>query len=416
MIQKSRREFPYPWTHTRDLTDDMIYLFDNLNEQYLLIDGLDKLPTPDENNVIHLEDHITYYITGTLDLMGATLSGGSNTVILGASSENSILTSTGLSAGVPLFKTIYTTPIRHISFNNVDTAIEFDGTTNPNDMALDWTGVNFLNVPNIGLIKEASNFIYDKGAFLNSKGLKFDGTIGTIGLNNSLFQGDGTSGNILEILSGCTIQRRFRTIYSSILAFGSTVGVHVSTGATIPTEGYILDTINFAGGGTYLGGIDNTSNKTLFINCVGITNTSVNGQMYMRNNATATTITGTTNFVKVAGTTIASTDNEKYLHTTNRLTNDAVISRKYLVQCTLSFNSGNNNICEFGFYDSKLGDIREPSITVGTANASGRAENITLTCVINHSQGDYIEVWTRNTSSTTNITVSDMNVVITEFK
>jgi hypothetical protein len=416
MIQKSKREFPFPWDHTRNLTDDVSYLFDNLNNEFLLIDNTDKLPNPDINGVIHLEDHKTYYITGTIDLMGNTLSGGSNTVILGASSENSILTSTGLSAGIPLFKSIYTTPIRNISFNDVDTAIELDGTTNPNEMALDWTGVNFLNVPNIGVIKEASNFIYDKGAFLNSKGLKFDGTIGTVGFNNSLFQGDGLLGNILEILPTCTITRRFRTIYSSFISFGSTTGIHVATGSTIPTEGYILDTVNFGGGGTYLSGVDNLSNKSLFINCVGIINTSVNGQMYMRGNGTATVIGNTTNYYKVLGITLPSSENEKYLHSNNRLTNDAIISRKYLVQCTLSFNSGNNNICEFGFYDSKLGDIRQPSIQPSTANVSGRAENITLTCVVNHSQGDYIEVWCRNTSATTNITVSDMNVVITEFK
>jgi hypothetical protein len=381
----------------------------------IFIKNKSDFPTPNINNVIELEDDFTYFITDKIDLTGSTLLGGSNTTIIGGSSENCILTSTGLTAGVPLLKSIYTTPIRHISINDVDTAIEFDGTTNVNDMALDWTGVNFVNVPNIGLIKEATNFIYDKGAFLNSKGMKFDGEIGTIGLNNSLFSGDGSTGSLLEVLSGCTILRRFRTIYSSIIAFGSTIGVNVSTSATIPTEGYILDTIAFAGGGTYLSGVDNTSNKSLFINSVNIINTSVNGQMFMRNNATSTTISNTTDFVKVAGTTTASSDNEKYTHSNNRLTNDAVVNRKYLVQCTLSFEAGNNNVCEFGFFDSKLNDIRTPSITSATANVGNRAENLTLACVVNHSQGDYIEVWCRNTSATTNIVVTDMNVIITEF-
>jgi len=399
-----------------ELSDTVVNGSLNINNQYKFITKASDFPTPNMSGERQLLDDVTYFITGTVDLSGTTLIGGSNTTILGSSSENSILTSTGLSAGTPLIKSIYTTPIRHISINDVDTAIEFDGTTNPSEMALDWTGVNFLNVPNIGLIKESSNFIYDKGAFLNSKGLKFDGEIGTVGLNNSLFQGDGLSGNILEVLSSCTITRRFRTIYSSFVSFSSTTSVNVSTGATIPTEAYILDTINFAGGGTYIDGVTSLSNKSLFINCVGIGNTSVNGQMYMRGNAVATTITNTTDFFKVAGTTTASTENEKYTMTDNRLTNDATIQRKYLVQCTLSFGAGANNVCEFGFYDSKLGDIREPSINSTTANTGGRAENITLSCIINHSQGDYIEVWTRNTSSTANITVSEMNVIITEFK
>jgi len=382
---------------------------------FIFIKDKSDLPTPNIDNIIELLDDVTYFITDKIDLTGSTLKGGSNTTIIGGSSENCILTSTGLTAGVPLLKSIYTTPIRHISINDVDTAIEFDGTTNVNDMALDWTGVNFVNVPNIGLIKEATNFIYDKGAFLNSKSIKFDGEIGTIGFNNSFFS-NGATGSIIEVLEDCEVLRRFRIIYSSIISIGPSVGVSFSASASVPTEGYILDTIAFAGGGTYLSGVDNTSNKSLFINSVNIINTSVNGQMFMRGNATSTTISNTTDFFKVAGTTTASSDNEKYTHSNNRLTNDAVVSRKYLVQCTLSFSAGANNVCEFGFYDSKLGDVRVPSINSTTANTGGRAENITMSCVINHSQGDYIEVWCRNTTSTTDITVTDMNVIITEFK
>jgi hypothetical protein len=409
---------------TIDITAPNINLNGDVNIDGLTIGGGDivfvsqksDFPSPNLSNIIQLEDEVTYFITGTIDLSGLRLIGGSNTTIIGGSSENSILTSTGLSAGTALLSSIYTTPIRHIAINNVGIAVDFDGTTNPGDVALDWTGVNFVNVPSIGNIKNVSNFIFDKGALLNSKGLKFDGTIGTVGLNNSLFQGDGLVGNIIEVMSSCTITRRFRTTYSSVVSLSGNTGIDVSTGATIPIEAYILDTVNFAGAGTYISGIDNTFNEALFINCVGITNTSVNGQMYMRGNAVATTITGTTNFVKVAGVTTASTENEKYVMTDNRLTNQATISRKYLIQCTLSFNAGNNNVCEFGFYDSKLGAVREPSITPTTANAAGRAENASLSCIVQHSSGDYIEIWTKNTSSATDITVSNMNVIITEFK
>lgn len=365
------------------------------------------------NGVITLLDNYTYFITNDIDLEGARLVGGSDTTLIGGSSENCTLTSTGLNTGVALFTSAYTTPIRHISFTDVDTAIDIDGTART--VALDWTGVNFVNVPNIGTIDTPDNWIFSKGAFLSSEGLVFTGTVGTIGIDNSLFVGSGAAKNIIELDASCTVTRRFRIIYSSIVAFASTVGVDVDLSATIPTEGFILDTVNFSGGGTYLGGLDNTSNDSLFINCVGITNTSVNGQMYMQGNATATTIVATNTFYKVAGTTTASADNEKYSHSSNRLTNDATIERKYLIQCSLSFNAGNNNVCEFGFYDSKLGAVRTPSRTKATANSAGRAESITFFCVVQHSSGDYIEIHCANTSSTTNITVTEMNVVITEF-
>lgn len=380
----------------------------------VFVASLDDLPTP-VSNVITLADDITYYFTNNLDLNGDRLVGGSNTTILGASSENCTITSTGLGAGVPLFYTEWTTPIRHITFKDVDTAIEIDGTVNP-PVALDWTGVNFLNVDNVGTISTCDNFIFDKGSFLGAQNLVFSGTIGTIALNNSLFRGDGSAGTLITIDSTATITRRFRIIYSSIIAFGSTQAIDVDASATIPTEGFILDTISFSGGGTYLPGINHTSNNSLFLNCTNITNTAVNGQLYMQGNATATTVSATNTFYKVAGTTTASADNSKFSHSNNRLTCDATISRKYLIQCNLSFTAGNNNVCEFGFYDSQLAAIRTPSRTKSTANASGRAEGVTFFCVVTMSSPDYIEIHCANTSAATDIIVEQMNFTITEIR
>jgi hypothetical protein len=364
--------------------------------------------------VITLAPNTTYIVITHVDLLGARLVAGGVCNLLGLSSEVSFLTSTGLGVGVPLITSIYTIVLEKISFHDVDTCISIDGNTNL--VALDWKAVNFIDIPKVWNINSCDNFIFDTGSFLGSQGAKFTGTIGTVALNNSLFRGIGSAGNILELDADCVITRRFRIIYSSVVAFGSTVGVNVNASATIPIEAYILDTVNFSGGSTYLSGVASTDNKSLFINCVGITNTAVNGQMYMIDNATETTIANTTDFVKVAGTTTASADNSKYTMTDNRLTNNAVIQRKYLVQASVSFTAGANNVCQFGFYDSELGDIREPSKTKTTANAGGRAENITLQCVVSHADTNFIELHVRNTSAITNVTVTDMNVIITEIK
>lgn len=421
LIQESKANFNYNALGMDEVARDIKNIINAINSggsgaisgDIVFVSSIDDLPTA-SGGVITLADNVTYFFTNDLDLNGARLVGGSDTTLIGGSSENCTITSTGLGVGVALFTTEWTTPIRHISFIDVDTAISINGVTNA-PVALDWTGVNFVNVPNVGTINTCDNWIYSKGAFINSKGLVFTGSVGTIGVDNSIFVGNGSAGNIIELDASCVVTRRFRIIYSSVVAFGSTVGIDVDASATIPTEGFILDTVNFSGGSTYLGGLDDTSNDSLFVRCVGIKNTSVNGQMYMQSNATATTIADTTNFVKVAGTTSASVDNSKYTHTNNRLTNNATIERKYLIQCTLSFNAGNNNVCEFGFYDSKLGAVRTPSRTKATANSAGRAESVTFNCVVNHSDSNYIEIHAKNTSSITDITVTDMNVVITEF-
>jgi len=384
----------------------------NVSNYLTRVDALDDLPVP-VNGVITLDGDKAYHFTRDIDLLGSRLVGGDNTAILGTSSETSSITSTGLGVGVALFTTSGTTVIQNITFTDIDTAFDIEGT---GAEAYDWFAFNIVNVPNIGTIKDVNNWIYSNGAILNSGGLVFDGTSGTIGINNSLLTGDGSAGNIIEVAATAVVSRRVRFIYSSFVATSSTVAIDVDASATIPTESFILDTINFAGGGTYLGGLDETSNDSLFVRCVGITNTSVSGQAYMQDNTTATTVSATDTWYKAAGTTTASADNSKYNHSNNRLTNAATIERKYLVQATLSFEAGSNNVCKFGFYDSAAAAVKTASQTKATANSGGRDENVTLTDIIAHSEDDYIEVHVQNTSSTANITVTDLNIVITEIQ
>lgn len=369
-------------------------------------------PTPSAG-VITLAANVTYFITDDIDLGGDRLVGSANTTIIGGSSENCKITSTGLGVGVALFTTAWTTPIRHVTFYGVDTAIDIEGVTNA-PVALDWTGMNFKDVPNIGTIDTCDNFIYSKGAILNSKGLVFDGTVGTVGIDNSIAVGSGAAGSIMELAPTATITRRFRIIYSSIVAFGSTTGIDIDSLATVPTESFILDTVNFSGGSTYLPDVDHTSNEARFENCKGVTNTSVNGQMYMQGNATATTITAANTFYKVAGVTSASSDNAKFTETDNRLTCDATLPRKFMLTAHLSFTAGNNQDIEFGFYDSTLSAVRTPSRTVTTTDGGGSAQNVGFSCVTTMEDLDYIEIHCANNTSTTNVTVTNMNVLITE--
>ena len=374
---------------------------------YYFVSSLSGLPKA-QNGVITLKANATYYFTGLIDLLGSRLLGSENTVILGASSENSRIKSTGLGVGVPLFTTEWTTPIRHVTFQDVDTALAIDGNINP-PLALDWTGVNFLNVPNIGTINTADNFIFSKGAFLNSQNLQFDGSHGTIGIDNSIFVGNGSSGNILDILSTATITRRFRLIYSSMVVFGSTVGINVNSSATIPTEGYILDTINFSGGGTYLIGVDYTDNKTRFVNSKGIENTAEIGNYFMTNNAISTVISTIDTPVKVLGTTTANAINQKFTHTDNRLTYVGALIRDFQVTATVSLTSGNNNV--IGVYVAKNGTVINSSEMYSTTSSGGRSESITCQTILELNQNDYVEIFVENSSSTTNITVEYLNVI-----
>jgi len=392
--------------------DNFTELFNSTKSgNFILVESLSDLPTPiPGTGTIILNANCTYYITNTIDLLGGNLLGSANTTIIGSSSEVSILTSTGLGVGIPLFTSIYTTPIRNIAINDVDTAISFDGTTNPDDTALDFTGVNFVNVPNIGVVKEVSNFIFDKGALLNSKGLCFDGTIGTVALNNSIFSGDGASGDIIKLLSTCVITRRFRMTYSSVIAFSSTIGINVDVSATIPVESYILDTINFSGGGTYLSGVTVSDNKTNFIKCKGIQNTSEVSQYYMNGNTTTTVIAATNTPVKVLGTTTSSAITQKFTNTDNRATYVGSLTKVFKVSATLSIESGNNN--QIGIYVSKNGTVLSDSEVYGTTSGAGRSENIKVHTLVELLTNDYIEIWVENATAVNDILVTELNTII----
>lgn len=378
----------------------------------VFVDSLSDLPTA-VSNVITLAPNTAYWFSGKVDLLGSRLVGSENTTILGGSSENSRLTSTGLGLGLAnaLFTSEWTTPIRHITFQDVDTAINISGATNA-PVALDWTGVNFLNVPNVGKIDTCDNWIYSKGAFLNSKGLEFDGTVGTVGVDNSIFVGDGLAGNGLSITATCTITRRFRIIYSSVVVFGSTVGVDVNTSATVPLEAYILDTVNFSGGGTYTSGVTYQDNKALFVNCIGIPNSSEIASYTMQGNVTATTITTVDTPVKAAGTTVLDSISQKFSHSNNRATFTGAITNLFKVTALASVLSGNNN--QIGFYIAKNGTPITTSELYITTNGSGRAENVAIQCITSLSEGDYIEIFVENSTGTSDITVEDLIVTITK--
>jgi len=376
--------------------------------EYIIVDNIDDLPSS-VNGVKTLAADTCYFIVKEIDLLGDRLVGSSNTTILGTSSETSILTSTGLTAGIALFSTQYTTPIRHISFKDVDTALAIQATANQG--AFDWTGVNFVNVPNVGVLNGGDNFIFSKGSLINSQKMRFTGSWGTIALESSLFRGDGTAGNVLDLDSSCIVTRRFRVIYSAIIASSLSVGIDVDASATIPIEGFILDTVSFSGGGAYLGGLDQNSIYSLFSGCTGITNTRELSNYYMNSNATVTDIVTQGVAVKIAGTTTSNSLTQKFTNTNNRATYTGGITRAFKVVAISTVLSVSPND-QVGIYISKNEQLIVSSETYITTDGSNKAENGVVQAIVELATGDFIEIWVENSTDTSDLTIRDMNVVI----
>jgi hypothetical protein len=376
----------------------------------VFVSSVSDFPAP-VAGVITLEDNRTYFLTGNIDLLGARLVGGQNSVIIGGSSENCILSSTGLAAGTPLFSSAWSCPVRFMAFSH-GTALALDASGNANQ-AIDWFGVNFLNCATIGTMANYGNVVLTSAAWLNSEGMTIDGSIGTVSMDKCLVQ--SVSGTGLTVAATATISRRFRIFKSSVVAGAlGTTGLDVSTSASIPVESYQLDDVNFAGSGTYTAGVQYDDNKSLWINCKGVENSASTGLMTFTGNTTATTISVQGVAVKAAGaTTFQTTVSQRFSHSDNRLTYTGAITRRFRVAITASMLATNNT--QVGSYIAKNGAVISFSEIYTTADGNNRSENVAVQTIVELTQNDYVEFWVENESGTNDITIEDMTVIVNEI-
>ena len=394
---------------------------------FIFVGTKNDLP-PAVNGVITLKDNYTYFFTTTVDLEGDRLVAGDNTTILGGSSENCRIKSTGISTTTPLLSSVYSLPIRNITFE-APYAINLVASI-PTVHALDWFGVNFTNCAKVGIISSYNNFIMLDSAFLSSQDLTFYGTSGTIGFNQCLFTGQFPPNNpsaksLIALGDGINVTRRFRANVCSFVVPPGYTGISVSNSATILNESFILDTCNFSGSSSRINtsgdATDHNSNKALLLNNksqtpVPFKNSFATGQIYMKDNTVPTEIVNISEWTKVAGITTTlgvEEGNSKFLTSDNRLTCDAAIERKYSVTATVSFASTEGNFTgKFALYDSNVGIT---TFTIVTHPVTAETAHVTLTDVVEFAQGDYVEVHCMNTEDTSNITVSDLTLLVTQL-
>lgn len=375
-------------------------------DSFVFVESVADFPNA-TGDVITLVDGVCYFVTRPVDLGGKRLVAGQNTTIMGSSYYSCSISSTGLAAGTALLASAWNLHLASISITH-GTAVNLDATGNAGQ-ALDFQGVNFEDCATIGTIKNYDNVLLTNCGILESAGLTLDGTISTFAADKCLFN-PPASGTAIVLPSSVTISRRFRVIYSSFVVGSGETGINASASATIPTEGYILDTVNFSGAGTYISGLTHTDDESLFVNCRGITNTAVAAGMTMSNNATATNIVTTGVAVKVAGTTTAAPENQKFTHSDNKLTYTGALPRVFRISVILTVTGPNNAQITASIYD--IGSQVSGSAFTVTTDGSGRAENIITQAIVSMDATDYIEVYISNDTNNTDVTVEDMSVIV----
>lgn len=138
-------------------------------------------------------------------------------------------------------------------------------------------------------------------------------------------------------------------------------------------------------------------------------------EIYVQANATATTVSATSTFYKVAGTTALTSGN--YLidnaSTSNRLRYTGAAEKTVMVQATFSFDAASNNqVLVFAFYryddSASSGAIVNPSQI--TMDYHGEQINGTIQMLVTLDTNDYVELHVANNTATVNVTVKDLNM------
>jgi hypothetical protein len=371
----------------------------------IFINEKDDFPAPVGGVITLLADKI-YYVTADIDLTGDRLIVSSNTSLIGGSFNVSKIRSTGLAAGTALISGSGGLTMRDIELEH-DLLFDLDGAGNSE--SLNWINVNLVNSPTLGTLANYSNFLGLNVGIINSENLTFDGVFNTIGFSDTLFlAADG--GTLLNFPSTLTITRRMRITYSSFVVPVGATGINFDVGVTVPNNNYILDTVNFSGGGTYTAGVDFSDNKAEWSNCVGITNSSILGIAYAKNQVTATVINTVNVPVKANIDTTAGDQLQKFTHEANRLTYTGTIAGVFELSAILSFTGNNNR--RIGMFFLKNGTLIEESEFYAYTGGGGRSGNNTLLWVEPLEENDYIEIWIENESDSSNVTVTDAVILI----
>lgn len=386
---------------------------DNFTELYALaartrfkwVSTLADLPAP-SGGVITLTTG-AYFFTDTVDLLGNRLLMSGVVSLIGSSSETSGIKSTGL-VGAALITTTYSMPARNITLTAPSGATVISAVAASSSYALDWFGVNFLDSPSIGTISGYNNCVFSDGAFLNSAGLTFDGTIGTIAFGNYFFSLSAGTG--ITLPASLTVQRRFRINYSSFVATAGITGINCSSSATIPVDSYILEQVNFSGGGTYTAGVAYSDPKARFTRCKGISNSATLGYATMIANGTVTVIGSANTPVKAAGTFTLEGISQRFTLSSNKLVCNSTVVENYEISVNASLTTTANNVV--AIYVAKNNAVVSNSASSATATAGGKAENMSTHAVLQLTTGDLVDVWVENQTASNNITAVNCQLIV----
>ena len=289
----------------------------------------------------------------------------------------------------------------------------FDLDNLENFNACEWNTVNFLSCTSLGEIKDYRQGLGRNVTWISCKdGLTMTGAwSGGFAIVDSIFVGAPLTGVLFRAGAGLLIGGSFRSNIN-ILGLGTAGGYFCDFApANITLDGgFFLDGVR---GNKVVDNIPNfpaSSTKANIKNCSGIGNTYPGGAFKSTNQVTITVSTVDTLY-QIGN---AGDFSEGYWFSkanTNGLQLDSTQDIQVDVGGSMSFSGSSNREIEVQlrkYISATTSYVDIGPVYLATLNGGStgtRAENVTFAATTGMSQNDRIEVWVKNVTDTTNITV-----------
>lgn len=384
--------------------------FTNNSSNLVYVYSLADLPTP-SGSAITLDANKMYVFSGIinispyyLNLNGAGLRGtdpGKDGVM--STISGGVLRSTGVSVFIENFA-----------------VLPASATTKAFDLT-DATGLKFCNIfsgcsvveigiPSLG-VGQVSGFkavTIDKNYWNCKDGIKVTGTMGKFCSAYNFIVGIN-SGIGIEFLAGLTIDDI--DLSNNYFIYSGQTGVKVNSGASIDRGR--MTTNMFRGVGTLITGFNSYTPAWEMRQNTDIPNTRAFGSLYVNNNPTSTTLTTTSTFYKIAGTTTANVT-QRFTASNNRLT----YTGKETITAKVTAIIG--ALAPADAVDYSIA-IAKNGVVIANPNASlapgtyYQSFALTLVTEIDISTNDYLEVFIRkNNANSTTLKVDELQFRVSD--
>lgn len=381
-------------------------------------DDLDDLPR--NGDVIYLEPGKTYRILGTLNLGGITfIVTGSNSFI-GSGAETTFMITDSAQPLVVCQGAAANLNVELITLRNDGGPVVFFDELTPSapaERTLSCLKVNFTGSGTVITYQDAAFALLNECAWLGCSGVGvlLDREILGCVVDNSASRLNEDNFVFMRKPATCTISSRIRLTLSSIDSPTGGYGLDVdATG--IGDERLFVVGVNFNGSGDAIfpGSVGPDSTRAYFKTNLGVESTYPRAAYSM---TTPASVSATQNVpIKLGGVTTGIESQLFDFPANNRARYVGSKPRRFLASATVTIDTvANNQTIRLNFaVDGVV--VTGYTVAAVTSGAGGtRREAMPLNAVLNLDPGSYVELWVTDETSSTDVTWSAGDVILTEI-